>query len=134
MSILESMQMTPADATAMYIRLRDTKKLKDEEHKKSLVKLIQAMDKLEGGLLEFLDRSGAQNLASAAGTVFKSILITATVEDKAAFMAFVKETDQFEALDVKANKTFVKDYMDENKEAPPGVKVSQIAQVGVQRK
>ena len=49
-------------------------------------------------------------------------------------MAFVRETDQFEALDIKCNKTFAKDYVEENQEPPPGVKVSTMATVGVQRK
>jgi hypothetical protein len=134
MSILENMQMTAADATAMYIKLRDTKKEKDEAHKKSLEKLTAAMARLEGGLLEFLDSSRLQSSACAAGTVFKAMHTSATVTDKDVFMKFVKDTDQFEALDVKANKTFVAEYMEDNKEAPPGVKVTQIASVGVQRK
>ena len=134
MSILEQMQMTAAQATETYIKLRDTKKLKDEEHKESVAKLVQAMDKLEGALLEFLDRSGSQNVACPAGTAFRQVQVSATVTDKDAFMAFVKETNQYEALDIKANKTFVKEYIEENQEAPPGVKVSQIASVGVQRK
>jgi hypothetical protein len=134
MSILENMNMTAADATAMYIKLRDTKKEKDEAHKKSLEKLTAAMVRLEGGLLEFLDTSRLQSSACAAGTVFKATHVSATVTDKDVFMAFVKSTDQFEALDVKANKTFVQEYMEDNKEAPPGVKVTSIASVGVQRK
>ena len=132
--LLDQMKMSPAQATDMYIKLRDTKKEKDEAHKLACAKIVAAMDKLEGALLEFLDANGVQNVASAAGTVYKSTQLSATVADKDAFMAFVKDTDQYEALDIKANKTFVKDYLDENQEAPPGVKVSQINTVGVQRK
>jgi hypothetical protein len=134
MPLLDQMKMSPAQATDMYIKLRDTKKEKDEAHKLNCAKIVAAMEKLEGALLEFLDANGVQNVASTAGTVYKSTQISATVADKDAFMAFVKETDQYEALDIKANKTFVKDYLDENQEAPPGVKVSQINTVGVQRK
>ena len=132
--LLDQMKMSPAQATDMYIKLRDTKKEKDEAHKLACAKIVAAMDKLEGALLEFLDANGVQNVASAAGTVYKSIQLSATVADKDAFMAFVKDTDQYEALDVKCNKTFCKDYLEENQEAPPGVKVSQISTVGVQRK
>jgi len=128
------MNMSPGNATEMYIKLRDTKKEKDEAHKESLKKLVMAMDRIEAGLLEFLNTSGAQSIASAAGTAYKSTKVSASVEDKNAFMAFVKETEQFEALDVKANTTFVKDYMEDNQEAPPGVKVSQMNTIGVQRK
>ena len=135
MSLLEQMKMSPAQATEMYIKLRDTKKEKDKAHKESLVKLVAAMDRLEGALLEFLDTNGVQNVASAAGTAYKSTELSATVENKEAFMAFVRETDQFDvALDIKCNKTFAKDYLEENEEPPPGVKVSKINTVGVQRK
>ena len=37
MSLLEQMKMSPAQATEMFIKLRDTKKAKDDEHKKSVV-------------------------------------------------------------------------------------------------
>ena len=134
MSLLEQMKMSPAQATEMFIKLRDTKKAKDDEHKKSVAKLVAAMDKLEGALLEFLDANGVQNIACSAGTAYKSSKRSATIEDKEAFMSFVKETEQWEALDIKANKTFVNDYLEENQEAPPGVKITQINTVGVQRK
>jgi type I site-specific restriction endonuclease len=133
-SLLEQMNMSPAQATEMFIRLRDTKKAKDEEHKKSVSKLVAAMDKLEGALLEFLDANGIQNVACTNGTAYKSVQLSATIEDKEAFMSFVKTTEQWEALDIKANKSFVNDYLDENQEAPPGVKTSKISTVGVQRK
>lgn len=133
-SILESIGMTPGNATEMYIKLRDTKAEKDKAHKESLVKLVAAMDRIEAGLLEYLNASGANSIASDAGTAYKSEQLSATIEDKAAFMSFVRETEQFEALDIKANKTFVRAYMDENQETPPGVKTSVMQTVGVQRK
>lgn len=132
-SILEQIHMTPGQATEMYIKLRDTKKQKDDAHKESLKKLVSAMDKIEAGLLEFINASGANSIASDAGTAYKSVQVSATVADKQAFMGFVKETEQWEALDIKANKTFVKEYMEENQEVPPGVKVSQMETIGVQR-
>ncbi len=133
-TILESLRITPGQATEAYIKLRDKKKEKDDAHKESLKPLVQMMDQIEAGLLEFLNGSGSNSVASDAGTAYKSMQVSATVEDKQAFMSFVKETDQFEALDIKANRTWVKEYMDENSEVPPGVKVSQMQTIGVQRK
>ena len=119
MSILEQMNMSPARATEMYIKLRDTKKAKDAEHKESLKKIVAAMEKLEGALLEFLDANGVQNVACGSGTAFKMTEVSATIADKVAFMDFVRETDQFDvALDIKCNKTFAKDYVEENQEPP----------------
>ena len=132
--ILEDIHMTPGQATDMYIKLRDTKKERDEAHKESLKKVVAAMDRLEAGLLEFLNDSGTNSVASDAGTAYRSVKTSASVEDKDAFWSFVIETGQREALDVKANATFVKTYMEENESVPPGVKVSQIQTVGVQRK
>lgn len=132
-TILEAINLTPGQATEMYIKLRDTKKQKDDEHKKSLAKLVAAMDKIEAGLLEYLNASGANSIASDAGTAYKQTQVSATIEDKEKFRSFVIETEQWEALDIKANKTFVKQYMEENQEVPPGVKVSQMDTVGVQR-
>jgi len=134
MFLLENMKLSPGAATEMYIKLRDTKKARDDAHKESMKKINEAMEKLEGALLEFLNESGANSFASDSGTAFKQQHTSATVADKEAFMAFVRETEQWDALDMKANKTFVKDYMDENQEVPPGVKVSSISTVGVQRK
>jgi hypothetical protein len=132
--ILEEIGMNPGQATEMFIKLRDTKKEKDDAHKESLKKIVAAMDRLEAGLLEHLNEAGVNSVASDAGTAYKSVQVSASIEDKEAFRKFVLETEQWEALDLKANKTFVKDYMDENQEVPPGVKVSQIQTVGVQRK
>lgn len=133
-TILEAINLTPGQATEMYIKLRDTKKQKDDAHKKSLEKLVAAMDKIEAGLLEYLNASGANSIASDAGTAYKQTQVSATIEDKEKFKQFVIETEQWDALDIKANKTFVKDYMEENQEVPPGVKVSQMDTVGVQRR
>jgi hypothetical protein len=134
MSLLDTMKLSPASATEMYIKLRDAKKVRDDAHKESMKKIVDAMGKLEGALLEFLNESGANSFASDSGTAFKTTHTSATVADKDAFMTFVRETAQWDALDVKANKTFVKEYMEENQEVPPGVKVSSISTVGVQRK
>jgi hypothetical protein len=132
--LLDQMKMSPAQATDMYIKLRDTKKEKDEAHKLACAKIVAAMDKLEGALLEFLDANGVQNVASAAGTVYKSTQLSATIEDKEKFRAFVIETEQWDACDWKANKSFVSEYIEDNQESPPGVKISRINTVGVQRK
>jgi len=133
-TILELIGMSPGEATAMYIKLRDTKAEKDKAHKESLVKLVSAMDRIEAGLLEYLNASGANSIASDAGTAYKTEQLSATIEDKEAFRSFVIETEQWDAIDMKANKTFVKQYLDENQETPPGVKTSVMQVVGVQRK
>lgn len=125
--------MTPAEMTATYIMLRDRKKAADDAHKASLEKLVAAMAKLEGLLLDHLNTTGANSLASDAGTVYRSTQLSATVDNRDAFLQYVQDNSLWDALDVKANKTFVRDFIDKNGSAMPGVKVSEMATVGVRR-
>jgi type I site-specific restriction endonuclease len=133
-AILETMKLSAGQATDMFIKLRDEKKKRDDLHKESMKKIVQAMERLEAGLIEHLNASGANSVASDAGTAYLSEHTSATVKDKEAFMQFVKDTQQWDALDIKANKTFVKEYMEDNEEVPPGVSYSSVKTVGVQRK
>lgn len=126
-------QLTPAERVAAYIRLRDYKKAAEEEFKKSLKRVIDAMEKLEGELLNDLNASGANSLSCDAGTVYKNTQLSATVENREAFREYVVKNDLWEAMDIKANKTFVKEFMEREGVPLPGVKVTQIATVGVRR-
>ncbi len=123
--------MTPAQRVEAYIRLRDYKKQCEEKFKKAMERTNQAMEKLGNEMLQDLDTSGAQSLACSAGTVYRSVELSVTVEDREAFMKFVK-AGGWDALDVKANKTFVRDCL-ENGQFVPGVKTTQFAKVGVRR-
>jgi|CZCA01.1.fsa_nt_gi hypothetical protein len=126
-------QLTPAERVAAYIRLRDYKKAAEEEFKNSLKRVNDAMEKLEGELLNDLNASGANSLSCDAGTVYKNTQLSATVENREAFREYVVKNDLWEAMDIKANKTFVKEFMEREGAPLPGVKVTQIATVGVRR-
>ena len=126
-------QLTPAERVAAYIRLRDYKKAAEEEFKNSLKRVIDAMEKLESELLNDLNASGANSLSCDAGTVYKNTQLSATVENREAFREYVVKNDLWEAMDIRANKTFVKEFMEREGTPLPGVKVTQIATVGVRR-
>lgn len=126
-------QLTPAERVAAYIRLRDYKKAAEEEFKNSLKRVNDAMEKLEGELLNDLNASGANSLSCDAGTVYKNTQLSATVENREAFREYVVKNELWEAMDIKANKTFVKEFMEREGAPLPGVKVTQIATVGVRR-
>lgn len=125
---------TPAERVAAYIRLRDHKAAAEKEFDKSLEKLKLAMDKLENDLLNDLNQTGADSIACGAGTVYRNRQFSASVENREAFLDHVKQHDLWEAMDVKANKTFVREYMDEKGEALPGLNVTQFDKIGVRRK
>lgn len=125
--------MTPAEKVAAYIKLRDFKKAAEDAFKKSMARPNEAMDKLEAELLDELNTSGANSLACDAGTVYKNMQMSATVEDREAFKNFVLQNNLWDATDLKANKTFVREYMESQKAAIPGLKVTTLQTVGIRR-
>lgn len=124
--------MTPAQRVEAYIKLRDFKQKAEEDFKKSIERVNTAMQQLEVELLQDLQQTGADSLACGAGTVYRRRELSASVEDRAKFIEFVNNEGGWDALDVRANKTFVKERIEAG-EPVPGVKISQIDKVGVRR-
>jgi hypothetical protein len=83
-------------------------------------------------MLAYLSESGADSISCPAGTVYRNTQYTATVEDKEAFKTWLQETGEWEALDLRANKTYVRESMTEGN-IVPGVKLSSFNTVGVRR-
>lgn len=125
--------LTPAQKVAAYIKLRDYMKAAETEFAESLKRPREAMEKLEAELLEHLNATGANSLACDGGTVYRNIQFSATVENREAFKEFVEKNDLWEAMDIRANKTFVREYMEEKGQELPGIKTSSRATVGVRR-
>lgn len=86
-------------------------------------------------LLELLQRSGANSIATDYGTVYKSEKIKPSVPDWSAFYDWVMEDKaRFEAIEKRVKSTFVKEYMDEHDGGlPPGVSVHREYEVNVRR-
>lgn len=126
-------EATPAAKVAMYVKLRDHKRAAEEEFKKSMERVNQALTKLEGELLAHLDETGGTSLKCKEGTVYKSTTLNCSVEDRDAFLEYVVNEGKWDALDVKANKTFVKELMEAESPIPPGIKTSQYTSIGVRR-
>jgi nanoRNase/pAp phosphatase (c-di-AMP/oligoRNAs hydrolase) len=128
------MSVTIATKVEQYIKLRDYKQSADDEYKKSMERVAQAMKKLEGELLEHLNTQSIDNIAAkGVGTVYRTTRTSASVEDAVKFMDWVKEHEKWDALDVKANKTFVTEMIAAENDTPPGVKVSSVQTIGVRR-
>lgn len=129
--------MTPAQMVEMFIKLRDEKKKRDDEHKKSTARISEALEKLEGLLLANLQQTGAQSLAvKGVGTVYRSVRRSASVQDRDKFLDWVADAEapHWEALDAKVNMTYITECIEKGTEVPDFIKVSEMATVGVQRK
>jgi hypothetical protein len=114
-----------------YIKLRAKKKELQDAHKAEIAKYNDALEKLEGLLLTWLDQTGQDNAKTSAGTVYKKERKSASLDDPALFLGFVIDNQAWDLMDRKANVTAVADYLDEHGETPPGVKLTREIEVGV---
>lgn len=119
--------------TAQYVQLRDKIKKLEEEHKQSIKPYKEALEKLEGIMMQALDDTKSTSIKTNAGTFFKSIVGAASVADKTEFQRFVIGGSHWELLDWKANKTAVQGLVDETGSPPPGVNYTTRVNINVRR-
>src|SRR6185437_12062529 len=127
-----------------YVKLRDKIKEIKDKHKAELKPYAEALEQLNGMLLQHLNSVGADSVKATSGTVYRTLDKKASVADKSAFWTWVVTQGKFEFIDYKANVTAVFDFIGEQVEAakgdpsiqpapPPGVNVSSSYEVGVRR-
>lgn len=116
-----------------YISIRDELKRMDDVHEKAKEKLVELQNLLTGWLQSFMEKAGADNIKTKAGTCYSTTRYTASLADSEAFMKHVISTQDFDLLDRKANVTAVRAYVVEHNHLPPGVNLSSISTVGVRR-
>lgn len=121
------------DIVAAYVRLRDQKAELKAQQAEVMKPYDEALAKLEAEALQILSDTGVESMKTSAGTVYKSVATSATVQDKSAFMDYIREHLAFDLLDVRANKTAVQDFVTENQDTPPGVVIRREMKVGFRR-
>lgn len=117
-----------------YIKMRDalTEKRRAFEAEERDIK--EKMKILEGALLQHLQDAGAESVQTKAGTFYRQIEVTPSGSDWDAFYKWVAEHNEFEALERRIKKTFIKDYMETHEGTlPPGVSVYKEYVVRVRR-
>lgn len=116
-----------------YVAVRDKIREKEAAHKEELKPLKAVLDKISGHLTKWLGDTKSESIRTEAGTCYLTTRWSASLADADAFLKFVRETNNFDLLDRKANATAVRDYVEEHHCLPPGVNLSSIQQVGVKR-
>ena len=116
-----------------YITIRDTKALIVERHKAELDRVNKTLTKIERLLTNALNEQGVEAMRTTSGTVHRSIKVSTTVEDREAYLQFVKNNEAWDFLESRASKKAVEDYLKEHDELPPGVRVSRFSTVRVVR-
>lgn len=116
-----------------YIQLRDLKAKLLEKHKEELEPFNNAMAALEEIFLREMNNLNCDSLKTKAGTVSTRKKESASLADPDAFWTHVVTQGDFDLVDKKANVSAVRDYIDKNGTAPPGVNWSSVTVVGVRR-
>ena len=117
-----------------YVEVRDRIAELKEKHKAELAPFNKAQEMLANFLLNHLITVGADSINTKGGTFYKIKKVTASIVDMDAFWKHVKDNEEWELLDRRANKTAVEAYVLSMQAPPPGVNYSKTEDVGVHRK
>lgn len=127
--------MNPASLIAEYITLRTNKSRLEKQFEEHVDKTYsQRMRVIEKELLTFLDDNGLKHVGSdEEGTAYRTTKLSVKIEDVAAFQRHVIGSEDYDALDWRANKTAVRERLDNDQPIPPGLVWSKFATVGIRK-
>lgn len=120
--------------TRAYRNIRDAKAQINREAEAKVAELDEKLAKIEAVMLKILNDGNGEGIRTASGTFFRKMDVVPSGQDWAAFYAWVKENDAFDALERRIKKTFIVDYMNNHDgEIPPGVNVFRRFKVEVRK-
>jgi len=92
-------------------------------HKSELEPLNEELGMCERFIKDAMNQSGLQQAKiDGIGMAFFTTKDSVTVEDWDAALGFIREQSAYHMLNKAVNKTAVKEYIDEQKTPPPGVR------------
>jgi phage host-nuclease inhibitor protein Gam len=116
-----------------YIEIRDEKAEIAERHKAELAPLNQSLEVLENTLMQLLNEQGGQNIKTAAGTAYRSEVMSVKVEDWDALWYYIQRFQRPDLLVRNVNKTAVKEIIDGGQALPPGISTQTLFNLNVRR-
>jgi hypothetical protein len=126
--------MKLSEAVTLYIQLRDKKAQMKSEFEASVAPITEKMDKLEAKLLDVFNKTGMDSVKTEFGTAYTAVRTTASVADREAFMEFVKANEEWSLIEVRAAKTAIEQFRDNNdNELPPGINIRSERVVNIRR-
>jgi len=115
-----------------YVKIRDAKAAAKAAFTKETERMTLALTKLEGEILKGLDEGKVESVRTEAGTAYKKMRSTCTVKDRDEFYNWAVANDLLGAIDMKANAKAVRELLDAGTDVP-GIKYSELIQVGIRR-
>lgn len=122
-----------SELVAKYIAIRDKKAEIVADQKGVLDRINHALSRIEASMLEAMQGLGVESMRTPSGTAYQSTRTSAKVEDREAFLTFVRENEAWAFLESRANKTAVEEFLTEHQELPPGITITKKLTVGIRR-
>lgn len=131
--VINKPRMTAEQMIDRYVRLRDRVKDIKAKHSEELAPYAEAMNTLEGWLLESMNQSGLKSMKAPSGTAYKSLRTSTKVLDWPATLAYIREREAWDLLEARVSKTAAAVVVEETGEPIPGVETTSEVVVNVRR-
>lgn len=112
----------PSVLVERYLLLRNERKAFDEKAAAlRKANYDDEMVELENGLLDILNKTGAESIRAKTGTVSKKLFSSVTIADGAEFRRHVIGSEDWDLADWRASKTTIEERLENGDTLPPGV-------------
>lgn len=126
-------QVRADELTAKYIALRDFKARFKADYEARAERITARMDEIEAQMMGFLNATGQDSAKTESGTFFKKTSTSSKVADRDVFLDFVIREGAINFLENRVNNTAVTEYIETHGTLPPGVDVTRVVSVSVNR-
>lgn len=124
---------TIADRVRQLVAVKQQKEKLKTEQEAAMKKLDEIYDALAHMVQTYLDTNGLQNLKVDDRVCYIYRRYSAPIQDKQAFMDYVKQNNKWDLLDVRANATAVREFAEANNALPTGCSLNTLSQLGVRK-
>lgn len=114
-----------AQLSATYIKIREAKLARKHAWEAEEAAFDAKLEMIEGHMLRHLNANGMNSVSTDGGTFYKQETIKPNIVDDAAFFAWIKENDAFDALERRVKVGVIKQFQDDHEGGlPPGITVA----------
>lgn len=116
------------DAINVYVATRDALAEERKSYNTYEAKAKNYMDRIEMFIKDKADEIGVDSFKTKSGTAYRTVKTSYRVGQWDTYLAWMKETGNFQCLEKRAAKNAVKEIHDETGEIPPGLEyVAEVA-------
>jgi hypothetical protein len=120
--------------TKVYIKIRDKRRLLDQEFKAADEKLQEQLQAIEQQMLDICKKFNASSIKTEAGTIIRSVKSRYWTNDWDSMYRFIAQNHAFALLEKRLHQTHMKQFLEENPDLNPvGLNVDKEYTVVVRR-